>query len=505
MTAFLWRALFAVVVIVLITQNILLWHSSDRASEPTIPLPATQHKPASTSADSQTSLTADTSDWTFNPLRDAENFALHPQQCDAAFPGLWYEIDRAVSFWRNDLSRTITANDTSLEWREEGAFRALIHRNQLRILETKGIFSLEGSQFPERTVAVWQQIHRALLGATAAGETLPTIEFSVSVDDRPNTPEEDPNDTHTLWSFSRNYKNPAHERAFVMPDFNFWSWRGVAGSFTEMRGRGKELDEYIPDKIPKAVWRGVVWTNPEVRAPLLKATKNKDWADVVEFDWMTRANYIPLEDFCRYAFLVHTEGRSWSGRLKYLLNCDSVTMIHEREWTAHYYSLLKADGPEQNFVPLKRNFSDLKKKVKHYLSNQDEAQRIADNAVATFRDRYLTLAAEACYWRRLIEGWNEVAETPEIYEDVQRNISGKMETRRMMRGIAFEELVTFRAEWPPKPKEPEPEPEPEPEQEPESESEPEPKPEPKPEEQGEEGKGDEDSAASGNNEEGETG
>ncbi|KAM0720505.1 hypothetical protein Q7P37_004641 [Cladosporium fusiforme] len=459
MTAFLWRALFAVVVIVLITQNILLWHSSDKISEPSIPLPATAHRPASTNTESQTSLAADTSDWTYEPLRDAENFALHREQCDAAFPGLWFEIDRGVSVWKNDLARPITANDTSLEWREEGAFRALIHRNQLRILETKGIFSIEGSQFPERTVAVWQQIHRALLGATAAGETLPTIEFSVSVDDRPNTPEEDPNDTHTLWSFSRRYENPAHDRAFVMPDFNFWSWRGVAGSFTEMRARGKELDEYIPDKIPKAVWRGVVWTNPDVRAPLLKATKNKDWADVVEFDWMTRANYIPMEEFCRYAFLVHTEGRSWSGRLKYLLNCDSVTMIHEREWTAHYYSLLVPDGPKQNFVPLKRNFSDLKSKVKHYLNDQNAAQKIADNAVATFRDRYLTLSAEACYWRKLIEGWNEVADTPEVYENVQKNISGKMESRKMLRGIAFEELVTYalrnNAEWPPAPKEPE--------------------------------------------------
>lgn len=455
MTAFLWRALFAVVVVVLIAQNILLWHSSDKISEPTYSIPAAAHKPASSSVtDSQASLGADhSSNWTFHPLKDAENFALNPQQCDAAFPDLWFEIDRATSFWKETIGRSITTNDTSLDWREEGAFRALIHRNQLRILETKGIFSLEGSQFGERTVAVWQQIHRALLGATAAGVTLPSIEFAVSVDDRPNTPEEDENDTHTLWSFSRRYENKAHDRAFVMPDFNFWSWRGVAGSFTEMRARGKDLDEYMPDKIPKAVWRGVVWTNPDVRAPLLEATKGKSWADVVEFDWMTRANYIPMEEFCRYAFLVHTEGRSWSGRLKYLLNCDSVTMIHQREWTAHYYSLLKPDGPEQNFVEVKRDFSDLRGKVKHYLSDQAAAQRVADNAVATFRDRYLTLAAEACYWRKLIEGWNGVAESPEIYEDVQKNVSGKMVTKKMLRGIAFEELVTFRAEWPPKPKE----------------------------------------------------
>ena len=444
MTAFLWRALFAVVIIVLITQNILLWNSSSRVPEFASPISTPEHK--SEPVPTRVPLPADDKSWIYEPLKDAENFALNREQCDSAFPDLWYEIDRSVNVWKHNISRQITANDTSLEWRDEGAFRALIHRNQLRILETKGIFDLEGSQFPERAVAVWSQIHRALLGATAAGEKLPSIEFSVSVDDRPNTPEEDPEDKHTLWAFSREYKNPAHDRAFVMPDFNFWSWRGVAGSFTEMRARGKDLDEYIPDKIPKAVWRGAVWTNPEVRGPLLKVTKNKSWADVFEFDWMTRENFIPMEDFCRYAFLVHTEGRSWSGRLKYLLNCDSVTVIHEREWTAHYYSLLVPDGPKQNFVPAKRNFSDLKKKIQYYLNHQDEAQLIADNAVTTFRDRYLTLAAETCYWRRLIEGWNSVAESPEIYEQVQKNVSGEVKNITMLRGIAFEEIVISRQE-----------------------------------------------------------
>lgn len=226
MAAFLGRALFAAVAIVSVTQNILMWRSSSKAPEPAIPLSTAGRQPASK-------------------------------------PG--GQTSQSVSFWKHDLSRLITANDTSPEWREQGVFRALVHRIQLRILETKGIFDLEGSQFPERAVAVGQQIYRALLGATAAGETLPSIEFSVSVDDRPNTPE-NPEDTRTLWVFSRDYHMRAHDRTFLMPDFNYWSWRGVAGSFTEMRTRSEELDEPIPDKIPKAVWRGALWTNPEVYA-----------------------------------------------------------------------------------------------------------------------------------------------------------------------------------------------------------------------------------------------
>ena len=80
---------------------------------------------------------------------------------------------------------------------------------------------------------------------------------------------------------------------------------------------------------------------------------------------------------------------------------------------------------------------------------------IADNAVTTFRDRYLTLAAETCYWRRLIEGWNSVAESPEIYEQVQKNVSGELKNITMLRGVAFEELVISRDELSLKADEPE--------------------------------------------------
>lgn len=43
------------------------------------------------------------------------------------------------------------------------------------------------------------------------------------------------------------------------------------------------------------------------------------------------------------------------------------------------------------------------------LADPPAAQRIADNNVRTFRERYLTPAAEACYWRALWDGWAEVS------------------------------------------------------------------------------------------------
>lgn len=58
---------------------------------------------------------------------------------------------------------------------------------------------------------------------------------------------------------------------------------------------------------------------------------------------------------------VHAEGRSWSGRLKYILNCDSVAIIHDLEWAAWYYHLLAPSGPEKNHIPVRRDHSDLER------------------------------------------------------------------------------------------------------------------------------------------------
>lgn len=431
-----WRALCCLLIILLIAQNLRLWHSSHTVPESVTVLP---------SIEDEAPAPARIQPWQFVAEQDANNFALDHQQCGAAFPDLYREIERAVHLRKDGLGH-IRAADVLLDWRDESVFRALIHENKLRILETRGIYARDA--FRERAYAVLQQIHRALLGASAAGESLPTIEFAVNVDDRPCLPEA-ANDTHVVWSFARNLGDRSHDRAWLMPDFNFWAWAGIAGDFAEFRGRAAQRDAFISDKIPQAVWRGVTWTNPSVRGPLIDVSKGKSWADVEEIHWEDKSNMMPTEDFCRYAFVVHTEGRSWSGRMKYLLQCDSVPVVHEREWAGHYYHLLRDKGENQNFVLVKRDFSDLEKKMKHYLAHEDEAQRISDNAMATFRDRYLTPAAQACYWRRLIKGWSEVGFQPEVWEDVQVNVSGTVEVERKMRGISFEQFILGSQEYPP--------------------------------------------------------
>jgi len=54
--------------------------------------------------------------------------------------------------------------------------------------------------------------------------------------------------------------------------------------------------------------------------------------------------------------------------------------------------------------------------MKYYREHPQEAERIANMSASTFRDRYLTPAAEACYWRAMVRRWAQVQNfEPEAY------------------------------------------------------------------------------------------
>lgn len=72
--------------------------------------------------------------------------------------------------------------------------------------------------------------------------------------------------------------------------------------------------------------------------------------------------------------------------------------------------------------------------MRDLLAHPEKAKRIADNSVAVFRERYLTPAAEACYWRVLVRRWKEVLGwEPELFEEGKKG--------RRKRGVRFETFV----------------------------------------------------------------
>lgn len=154
-----------------------------------------------------------------------------------------------------------------------------------------------------------------------------------------------------------------------------------------------------------------------------------DWGNATDLS----SKWLTMEDHCKHMFVAQTEGHAWSGRMKFLLNCRSVLMTHKLHWIELYHHLLVSSGPNQNYVQLEADFSDLEEKMDYYLSHIDEAERIADNSVNTMRRRYLSPAAEACYWRKLIRGWSEVSFAPELYEESDHAMDRAGETVKVRR------------------------------------------------------------------------
>ncbi|KAH8595077.1 glycosyl transferase family 90-domain-containing protein [Bisporella sp. PMI_857] len=375
-------------------------------------------RPATTQPIQNTSQEAE---WLFDSTRDARDFRLTAKQCNTAFPGLFTEIDKAVSY-RKTIGN-VTPSDLDLSWQEDGGVRALIYDQQLYIIEARF-----GSDFQiTRSLAILHAIHRAII---TSPEPVPNIEFSFAAEDFA-----DPDHLgKTVWALSRTSDQP---EKWIMSDFGYWSWSvDLVGAYQEIRDQIAETERAWEEKERKLVWRG--WTkNNARRKELLRITSGKDWADVQEVRWATatkvfsgdEGKVLKASEICQYQFVIQTEGRSYSGRGKYLQNCNSVVFMRRPTWIEPHHAVLSSSGPSQNYVEIKDDFSDLESKVLELLADQEKAKRIAENSVRTFRDGALTPAAQACYWRELFRGWAGVSFVPEGW------VAG---ARGKRRGVPFE-------------------------------------------------------------------
>lgn len=358
--------------------------------------------------------------------RDKDNLQLNLQQCDAAFPSLFAEVDRAVNVWQKEPINESIIN--SIE-PQNGFVRAMIYDQKLYVIAKQGgIYS--------RDLATLHAIHRAIL---TSPEAIPNIEFAFNSDDRiPSLP---------LWGYARRAEDT---NVWLMPDFGYWSWPETkVGSMDEVRMKATQEEESgthaWKHKVEKLLWRGATM-GLSLRERLLEVTCDKSWADVVALDWHDKESMTKdlrsMPQHCQNKYLMQTEGNSYSGRLKYLQNCNSVIVSHPLDWIEHHHHLMRADGAEQNYVEVKRSFEDLEEKIAWLRKNDKIARKIAHNSVKTFRERYLTPAAETCYWRKLMHGWAKVSWEPRFYDEVD----GKPKWR----GLPIESfLLERRLQWDP--------------------------------------------------------
>ncbi|SPO29734.1 uncharacterized protein UTRI_05556 [Ustilago trichophora] len=371
----------------------------------------------------------------FNP----EDLTLTEDECDTFFPGLYKELDRSVDYY---TEHPLTAEYLDKVC-DDGIWshaRVVIHNNRVYLKY------FQQSAFTRVNSAL------ALLFQSVVGsrEKLPDAEFCLSA-----------NDWGSMGKFSLD-RAPYLEDLWLMPDYGFYSWPepGI-GSYTEHREKVLEVEKAHPweNKIPKLFWRGAMGVGTADRKALLAAAENHEWNDVKPLDWGNRQGFVTMEDHCKWKFHAFPEGMTYSGRLRYLQNCRSVIVTHEPRWIQHWTHLYNADpeSPDQNivFVPEYKGdepgteveddrgnvFRDttwmrLPEVMDELLKDDARAKRIADNQWSFFRERYVSPASAACYWRKAIKKYSQVQQFSVNYTGTETSYESFLLLGNRLKGIA---------------------------------------------------------------------
>ncbi|KAI0012561.1 hypothetical protein F4779DRAFT_633365 [Xylariaceae sp. FL0662B] len=403
------------------------------------------------------------------PPPPLNNRFLTEAQCAAAFPGLTKEIDDAVAQGPFTLERNPHGLGPSILRIKDG---------KLSILSYARKSDLSRDMLAHRG-ATLHQVANALLTAPAP---LPDTVIAFNHGDEP---------LPRTWSYSRpadpslltsSGSTSGSKHYFAIPHFGFYSWPlPFIGSFARAADAIRTLEDeedsptWWDAKRPLAVWRGTAHYNAagagRMRQNLLAAARGRSWADVEALRWTATpqgrrnaTNALPIEDFCRYRYVVHTEGVTYSGRFQMHQLCASVVLTPPLAWVQHATHLvrplfshaLEGDGvarspvadlgaadrdhlapypapwvraawprgygpDEANIVFVAPDWSDLEATVTWLERHPQIAEGIARRQRELFDGGgYFSPAAEMCYWRALIRGWSTVAKTDgQGFEDLE--------------------------------------------------------------------------------------
>ncbi|XP_073019729.1 uncharacterized protein [Primulina eburnea] len=174
----------------------------------------------------------------------------------------------------------------------------------------------------------------------------------------------------------------------VFPDWSFWGWPEI--NIKPWDNLSKDIKEgnmrtRWKDREPHAYWKG----NPSVaatRMDLLKCnvSDKQDWnARVYAQDWKQEQEHgykqSDLASQCIHRYKIYIEGSAWSVSEKYILACNSVTLLVK----PHYYDFFTRNlMPLQHYWPIKEDDKcrSIKYAVDRGNSHKQEAQDIGKTA-----------------------------------------------------------------------------------------------------------------------------
>jgi hypothetical protein len=212
----------------------------------------------------------------------------------------------------------------------------------------------------------------------------------------------------------------------TIPCFSFLSWSeaGINRWDKKMISIKQVGDTNTFDKrINKLFWRGAPTGN---RAAFVSiAEKYQQIMDISFMNWKghgflgfsTHKQYRTLEQHCDYKYLLHLEGNTFSGRLKYLLLCGSpITCIFAKtdEWEEFWYHLLKH---KRNIILIDSHNETLLLNMTNYLiENSERASQIGING-RNIVLKYLNQQAIICYMRNVLQAFSKLINYQVIKRD----------------------------------------------------------------------------------------
>ncbi|KAG2660182.1 hypothetical protein PVAP13_1KG411200 [Panicum virgatum] len=174
----------------------------------------------------------------------------------------------------------------------------------------------------------------------------------------------------------------------VFPDWSFWGWPEINikpwNALQKELGRGNKRVKWM-DRKPYAYWKG----NPDVaatRQELVKCnvSKEHEWnARIYKQDWLKeiKAGYkqSDLSSQCTHRYKIYIEGSAWSVSEKYILACDSMTLVVTPKYYDFYSRVLM---PMQHYWPVQddNKCSSIKFAVDWGNSHRQKAQKIGKQA-----------------------------------------------------------------------------------------------------------------------------
>ncbi|KAG2652662.1 O-glucosyltransferase rumi homolog isoform X1 [Panicum virgatum] len=174
----------------------------------------------------------------------------------------------------------------------------------------------------------------------------------------------------------------------VFPDWSFWGWPEINikpwNALQKELGRGNKRVKWM-DRKPYAYWKG----NPDVAATrqgLVKCnvSREHEWnARIYKQDWLKeiKAGYkqSDLSGQCAHRYKIYIEGSAWSVSEKYILACDSMTLVVTPKYYDFYSRVLM---PMQHYWPVQddNKCSSIKFAVDWGNSHKQKAQKIGKQA-----------------------------------------------------------------------------------------------------------------------------